>query len=155
MEEDEVVNCRCHHPEGDGMMVQVFRLHDQMEGSTENTIISCSAKSASPGSTEPALGSTLRSRLEIFVFVFVFDTDVQVKSYLLVFVLAESHRQCCYISQLNPAQSLVDLIVRCPRTTLAPSAVTPRLVASLLFTPSTMSGSGLTANSNTIKFEEF
>ena len=24
MEEDEVVNCRCHHPEGDGMMVQVI-----------------------------------------------------------------------------------------------------------------------------------
>ena len=23
MEEDEVVNCLCHHPEGDGMMVQV------------------------------------------------------------------------------------------------------------------------------------
>ena len=25
MEEDEVVNCRCHHPEGDGMMVQVIK----------------------------------------------------------------------------------------------------------------------------------
>ena len=25
MEEDEVVNCRCHHPEGDGMMVQVIQ----------------------------------------------------------------------------------------------------------------------------------
>ena len=97
MEEDEVVNCRCHHPEGDGMMVQVFRLHDQMEGSTENTIISCSAKSASPGSTEPALGSTLRSRLEIFVFVlfvdiwsypiFVFYSEEQAESFLLVFVL--------------------------------------------------------------------
>ena len=26
MEEDEVVNCLCHHPEGDGMMVQVVPL---------------------------------------------------------------------------------------------------------------------------------
>ena len=30
MEEDEVVNCLCHHPEGDGMMVQVVS-HQELE----------------------------------------------------------------------------------------------------------------------------
>ena len=33
MEEDEVVNCLCHHPEGDGMMVQVVRLQKLETGS--------------------------------------------------------------------------------------------------------------------------
>ena len=33
MEEDEVVNCLCHHPEGDGMMVQVVRLQKLESGS--------------------------------------------------------------------------------------------------------------------------
>ena len=33
MEEDEVVNCLCHHPEGDGMMVQVVPLPKLETGS--------------------------------------------------------------------------------------------------------------------------
>ena len=33
MEEDEVVNCLCHHPEGDGMMVQVVPLQKLESGS--------------------------------------------------------------------------------------------------------------------------
>ena len=33
MEEDEVVNCLCHHPEGDGMMVQVVSLQELESGS--------------------------------------------------------------------------------------------------------------------------
>ena len=140
---------------------------DKLKRALEILIISCSAKFASPGSTAPASGSTLKSRLEIFVFVsyvhisidpiFVFYSEEPVVIFLLVsYVYIWIYPIFVFFSEdLNSAQFIMDLIVRCPRTTLAPSAVTPRLVASLLFTPSTMSGSGLTANSNTIKFEEF
>ena len=44
---------------------------------------------------------------------------------------------------LKSAQVLMGFIVRCQRTTPVPSAETLHLVASLLFTPSTMSGSGV------------
>ena len=41
MEEDEVVNCRCHHPEGDGMMVQVFKWSNGREHWEYNYLLQC------------------------------------------------------------------------------------------------------------------
>ena len=75
--------------------------------------------------------------MEIFVFV----------SYVYIWI---NPIFVFYSEELNSAQFIMDLIVRCPRTTLAPSVETPRLVASLLFTPSTMSGSGGTEEADQV-----
>ena len=132
MEEDEVVNCLCHHPEGDGMMVQVVPLLKLESGSIEFRYLESLQPSVQ---CEVCLTWQHGACIGVDCEEQVISVDIRFFEEISFYLLTLSWT-CIAYKDVNLSTC------RCRTTTLARYAATLLLAASPPSTPYTMSGSG-------------